>query len=178
MTNSNTRRLSCCCYSCCIWRCFLDERSENRGAQQLFTRGILCHSFPLMWAFSLLLPFLLSLLFLFFFPSFFFSSPCVFVPLHHLSVLCLLNQFAHSWRPLPRLHPWHFPFSLQNCRNDMQVWVNPPRVLGCLSNNTRTTAWFVLCTNLNSLYPLGIVKAKAAEAETDMEKISHQSTGY
>lgn len=40
----------------------------------------------------------------------------------------------------------------------MQVWVNLPRVLGCLSDNTRTTAWFVLCTNLNSLYPLGIVK--------------------
>lgn len=42
----------------------------------------------------------------------------------------------------------------------MQVWVNPPRVLGCLSNGNRTTAWFVLCTNLNSLYPLGIVKAR------------------
>lgn len=42
----------------------------------------------------------------------------------------------------------------------MQVWVNPPRVLGCLSNGARTTAWFVLCTNLNSLYPLGIVKGR------------------
>lgn len=77
-----------CCYSCCIWRYFLDERSENCGAQQLFTRGILCHSFPLMWAFSLLLPFCCH----------FFS--CVFAALHHLSVLCLLNQFAHSRRPL------------------------------------------------------------------------------
>ena len=42
----------------------------------------------------------------------------------------------------------------------MQVWVNPPWVLGCLSNNTRTTAWFALRTNLNSLYPLGIVKGR------------------
>lgn len=42
----------------------------------------------------------------------------------------------------------------------MQVWVDPAQVLGCLSNNTRTTAWFVLCTNLNSLYPLGIVKGR------------------
>lgn len=42
----------------------------------------------------------------------------------------------------------------------MQVWVIPPRVLGCLSNGARTTAWFVLCTNLNSLYPLGIVKGR------------------
>lgn len=51
-----------------------------------------------------------------FFVVFLFFFPCVFVPLRHLSVLCLLNQFAHSWRPLPRLHPWHFPFSLQNRR--------------------------------------------------------------
>lgn len=42
----------------------------------------------------------------------------------------------------------------------MQVWVNPPWVLGCLSTNTRTTAWFARCTNLNSLYPLGIVKGR------------------
>lgn len=42
----------------------------------------------------------------------------------------------------------------------MQVWVNPPQVLGCLSNGARTTAWFVLCTNLNSLYPFGIVKGR------------------
>lgn len=93
-----------CCYSCCISRWFLDERSENCGAQQLFTRGILCHAFHLMWAFSLLLPFLLAFF------------PCVFVSLHHLPVLCLLNEFAHSRRSLPWLHPWHFPFSLQNHR--------------------------------------------------------------
>lgn len=41
----------------------------------------------------------------------------------------------------------------------MQVWINPPRVLGCLSNSARTT-WFVLCTILNTLYPLGIVKGR------------------
>lgn len=96
-----------CCYSCYNWRCFLDERSENTGAQQLFTRGILCHPFSLMWPFSSLLPFCCL--------SFFFS-PRVFSSPHHLSVRHFLNQFAHSWRPLPQLHPWHFQFSLQNLR--------------------------------------------------------------
>lgn len=57
-----------CCYSCCIWRCFLDKRSENHGAHQLFTKGILYQSVPLMWAFSLLLPFVV------FFPHSFCSA--------------------------------------------------------------------------------------------------------
>ena len=84
------------------------------GAQQLFTGGILSHSLSLVrGAFSFLLHYLLSI-----FPDPVFSSVFFFffTSQHHLSVLCLLNRFAHSRRPLPQLHPWHFPFSLQNRR--------------------------------------------------------------
>lgn len=63
--NDNFQFLEAACslYSCHIWRCFLVERSENCGAQQLPTRGILS---PLMvFFFSLILA--LDVCFVFFF---------------------------------------------------------------------------------------------------------------
>lgn len=93
-----------CCYSCCVWRCFLDEGCESRGAQQLLTEGILHHSGPLMRLFSLLLPFVVSLFFL---PRFCSAAPSVcpalVKPVLHIhGALCLDT------------HPLHSPFSLQN----------------------------------------------------------------
>lgn len=80
-----------CCYSCCIWRCFLDERSENHGAQQLFTKGILYHSVPLMWAFSLLLPFVV------FFPLSFCSATPSVCPVLVKSVCSFMAPSASTF---------------------------------------------------------------------------------
>lgn len=100
-----------------------------------------------MWAFLLLLPFC----------SLFF---CVSVSLHHLSVLCLLNQFAYSRRPLPRLHPWHFPFSLQKHRMICKSESIHHEFLDVCQTILEQQHDLFCAQILNSLYPLGIVKGK------------------
>lgn len=56
------------------------------------------------------------------------------------------------------IHSPHSPFTLRNrrtiCKSES---IQPAFLVGCQAAQ-ENTVWFVLCTNLNSLYPLGIVK--------------------
>lgn len=155
-----------CCYSCCIWRRFLDERSENCGAQQFFTRGILCHSFPLMWAFSLLLPFCCH----------FFH--CVFCCATPSVCPVLVKSVCPFMAPsLPQLHPWHFPFSLQNHRMICKSESIHPEFLD-VCQTIPGQQHDLLPAQISTVYTLLALLRKTAKAETDMEKISYPSTGY
>lgn len=133
-----------CCYFGCIWRCFLHEIWEAGVHNNLPPGEFSAVLLPLMWA---SLPLIITFLFV-----------CVFHYTICLSDACLIALPIHGTLCL-NFTPSTFHFvSQKDTERYASLCQSKPKFLDICQ--AMVEKQFALCTNLNRLYPLGIVKGR------------------